>query len=251
MGRSVGRWLAALMLVIAVAAGPASAGDVPVYPDYGSTDRWKNRIYFFSGADIASDSQFGWAGLVTAPFGALDRDGGRFRIAGGAGRYRYDTGAVPGGVNEGRVATAEILFGFRRGTGNTIATAYLGANVEDQNLRASDPGNPTAGTAVGAKVLLEFFSRLTPEWIVRASAAASTVHRRYSARAAVAHELPSGFAVGLEGSVHGDRRYVEPRAGVFVRTTFGRSTVTLSGGALSNSDKGGGLYTTLSLYAPY
>ena len=51
--------------------------------------------------------------------------------------------------------------------------------------------------------------------------------------------------------MYGDVRYVEPRAGIYASATYGRSVLTLAGGALSNSDKGRGIYATLSLYAPY
>jgi hypothetical protein len=51
--------------------------------------------------------------------------------------------------------------------------------------------------------------------------------------------------------VHGDERYNEPRAGLFVQSTDGRTTVSLAGGYLLNSDKGSGVYGTVSLNATY
>jgi hypothetical protein len=80
---------------------------------------------------------------------------------------------------------------------------------------------------------------------------ASTVHRSYHARAALAHEYPSGIAIGIEAAINGDVRYNEPRAGLFVQRSHGRTVIALSGGYLSNSDKGGSPYATLSLFAPY
>ena len=79
----------------------------------------------------------------------------------------------------------------------------------------------------------------------------STVHRAYHVRAGLLREFPAVFAIGIEGAVYGDVRYIEPRAGILASATFGKSVLTLAGGALSNSDKGRGIYATLSLYAPY
>jgi hypothetical protein len=49
----------------------------------------------------------------------------------------------------------------------------------------------------------------------------------------------------------GDARYVEHRAGLLASICYGRAMLTLAAGVLRNSDKGGGTYATLSLYAPY
>jgi hypothetical protein len=143
------------------------------------------------------------------------------------------------------------MLGFRRAIGQTISTFFIGAHIENQTLAAPDSGHRAQGTAAGAKVALELFHRINPNLVATASASASTVHRSYHARAALAHEHPSGVAVGIEAAVNGDLRYNEPRAGLFVQKRYGRTVIALSGGYLSNSDKGGSPYATLSLFAPY
>lgn len=230
---------------------PLFAADSPLRPDRIEPPPLKNRIFFFAGGDIARDSHYAWSGIVGAPQGILQEDGPRFRIMAGTGRYTYRTGAVAGGINEGRVTSGEVMLGFRRMIGATIATIFVGGHVEDQKLAAPDSGHRAQGTAAGVKVALELFHRIGPELISTASASASTVHGSYHARATLAREYPPGFALGVEAALNGDTRYNEPRAGLFVQGGYGRTTVALSGGFLSNSDKGSGGYATLSLFAPY
>ncbi|HEY7460104.1 MAG TPA: cellulose biosynthesis protein BcsS [Xanthobacteraceae bacterium] len=243
--------LARVFVACLLACAPAFGGDAGIRPDLLAAADAAERIYFFAGLDVSQNSAFGWAGIASAPFGRLDEDGVRLRLAGGTGRYRYRTSAVPGGINEGNVASGEILLGFHRSLGSASATAYLGAHMEEQRLTAADPGNAAAGTALGAKATLEFFRRLDPLWVASASASASTVHRAYQVRATLAREFDYGLGAGVEAVVLGDARYVEPRAGLSGSMTYGRGVLTITAGLLFSTNKGGGGYATLSLHAPY
>lgn len=250
MGTVAGRFVAALCACLAaIGGGAAYAADAAIRADRAAP-QLTDRISFFAGGDVARASYFVWAGIVGAPFGLLHEDGLRVRAMGGGGRYRYRTGAVHGGINEGTVATGEFMLGFRRNLATANVTLYLGANVESQRLAAPDPGHEAQGAAGGVKVALEFYQRLGADMYWTASAAASTVHRAYHARAAYAREHDA-FAYGFEAAVNGDARYVEPRAGLFAQSRYGRTTLQLSGGVLSNSENGTSPYATLSLYAPY
>jgi hypothetical protein len=214
-------------------------------------DALAKRVFLFGGTDLSRDSQSLWAGFVAAPVGRLDDDEIRLRVMGGLSQYRYHTTAVPGGVNRGDASSGEIMLGWHRGFANAAITAYLGAHAEDHRLRNADPDNPVNGSKVGVKGVLEVFWRPLPAQVVTASASASTVYGKYQARATYAHEFSPFVSAGIEGSMLGDLRYVEPRAGLFVTTTIATSSVTLSGGFLSNSDRGDGAYLTLSIYAPF
>lgn len=134
MGKSATRALAlAAAIAAAISFSPALfAGDVPIRSDTLSTPSPRDRRFFFAGGDIARDSHFAWAGVTGAAQGLLHDDGARIRVTGGAGRYRYRTSAVPGGVNEGHVASGEILFGFRRAIVPASITMFIGAHVEDR-----------------------------------------------------------------------------------------------------------------------
>jgi hypothetical protein len=249
---SVARRAFAASMFIAIAGwgSPGIAADSATRLDLSASGSLKNRLFFFGGADFGSSSQFAWSGVVGAPAGLLHEDGLRFRAAGGFGRYEYATQAVPG-TNEGHVTSGELMIGFRRDFGGVIATAFVGLHGENQRLSSPDPGNRAQGTAFGVKAAIETFARLHPEWTLATSAAASTVHRSYHARAAISREYPSGFALGAEALVHGDARYHEPRVGLLAQATFSRTVLSIAGGYLDNSDKGTGAYATVSIYAPY
>jgi hypothetical protein len=246
---------AAVGLAWALASGtPALAADSPLRPDWHVSKHpagLRDRIAFFAGGDLARDSAFAWSGVIAASAGKLHENGFRFRLMAGKGRYRYRTLAVATGVNRGEVTSGEMLFGFRQAIGATIVTALVGGHIESQKLEAPDPGHRAQGTAGGAKAAIEVHHRFRDDLHATASASATTVHRGYHARAALAYDHPGGFSVGYEAAINGDARYREPRAGLFLQRTYGRTVFQLSGGYLSNSDKGRGPYTTLSVYAPY
>jgi hypothetical protein len=253
MGTGGNRKLAAgAALSAALLCAPAFAADSSMRLD----ERWhshplRDRVFFFAGTDIASDSAFGWSGITAAPMGFLEEDGWRVRLTGGGGRYRYRTSNVAGGVNEANVMSGELMAGYRSSSGSGSATIYAGAHIENQTLAAPDPGHAAQGTEAGIKVAVEFYRRFAPNFFGLASASASSVHDSYQARAALAYEISETVAFGIEAAINGDERYNEPRAGILVQTTFGRTSFSLSGGILSNSDKGDGLYGTLTVYAVY
>jgi len=243
------RALAAMIAATTALSPAAQAGDMPFEIEMAPPLR--DRLFYFSGGDIARDSRFVWGGFVGALGGLLHEDGLRIRVMAGGGTYRYRTSAVPGGSNDGRIVSGEILFGVRRTIGPAEFTAYLGAHAESQLLALPDPGHRSQGTATGVKAAIELYTRLSPETFAVVTAAASTVHASYQLRGAFAREFSRDFAVGIETTAHGDARYVEPRIGAFAQITHGRTVFTLAGGYLSNSEKGGGPYATLAVYAPY
>ncbi len=242
-GGALGAAFAFVVLCLGAAANAAEQAP--------PSDWLTRRLFFFAGVDIARDTAFGWSGIVVAPFARLDEDGTRIRIFGGYGRYRYDTGAAPSGVNTGQVASGELLVGRRIAFDAVTLVAYAGAHVENHALQSPDPSNPVAGTSAGLKVLLEIHWRALQNFVATASLSASTVYSSYTARASLVHEFQPRLQLGVEAAAFGDARYSELRAGVLLRTALAPAELTLAAGMLSNSDKGSGAYTTLSLYAPF
>jgi hypothetical protein len=210
----------------------------------------ENRLFLFGGADLARDSASGWAGFVAAPFSKLDEDGMRLKIAGGAGRYRYRTGALASGENEGRYDSAEVMIGRRVLFDPITLTAYAGLHTESHRLREPDPGNPVSGSRIGIKGAIELYARPWEHFVATTFASISSVYTGYQARAALMRELGSWFAFGIEGGMLGNARYSEGRVGLAGTLIWQRSILTLSGGYAANSAKGPGAYTTISLYAP-
>jgi hypothetical protein len=248
------RALATVLVATSMFAPAVHAGDMPmelILIDITPSPPLRDRMFTFSGGDLGRDSRFVWAGLVGALGGRLRDDGPRLRVMGGAGRYRYRTDAAPDGVNDVLLFSGEFLLGYRRAFGPAEATVYLGPHTEGHWLTWLDPSHRTQGVTTGVKTAVELYRRLSDEWYVTLSASASTVHRRYHARTALAHEFPKAFTLGIETAVHGDARYAEPRVGLFAQTAHRRTVLRLSGGYLSNSDKGRGPYATLSVYVPY
>jgi hypothetical protein len=199
------------------AAGAALAGALLCSPLLAADssmrldERWhghplRDRIFFFAGADIASDSAFGWSGFTAAPIGFLEDDGWRVRAAGGGGRYRYRTNNVAGGFNDASVMSGELMTGYRFSSGDASATVYAGLHVENQRLAAPDPGHEAQGTEVGVKIAVELYRRFTPRLFGLASASASTVHDSYQARAALAFEIDDTIAFGVEAAINGTSR---------------------------------------------
>lgn len=240
------RWLLGLMAsaTIALLAGPTGAKE----PEASIVP---NRVYFFSGVDIGSASHFYWAGITSAPFGGLDDDGIRLRLFGGAGHYRYQTQSIVGGENSGNISAGEVLIGKRLCFDPTTITAYVGVDIKNYGLALPDPGNRISGTKLGIKFSGEAYTRLTPEWFVTAYGNISSVYRAYGARAAIIRDLTSNFTLGAEGAVMGDALSNEIRVGIVAGTKFGQSIATIAGGVAQNSDRGSGLYTTLTYYVPF
>ena len=188
---------------------------------------------------------------MAAPFGNLDEDGARFKIAGSAGGYAYRTGALPGGENEGRFFAAEALVEWQRSFDPLIVTAYFGGYGERQLLRQPDPGNPATGSRFGVKAAVEIYARVWERYIVNAFANAATVYGTYSARAMLLREFTPMIAVGADVGLLGNDRYRETRTGVAATFTFERKVVTLAAGLAGNSDKGAGPYGTIMVYLPF
>ena len=161
---------AAVVAAASVYCPQLLAADSPIGLDRVDPRPLMDRIFFFAGGDLARDNYFAWSGIVAAPQGLLHEDGPRLRVMAGTGRYRYRTGAVASGVNEGRIVSGELMLGFRRTIGETIATLFIGAQIENQTLAAPDPGHRAQGTAAGAKAALELFHRINPSLVATASA---------------------------------------------------------------------------------
>ena len=173
------------------------------------------------------------------------------RALGGAGHYRYRTQSIAGGENSGTVSAGEILIGKRLCFDPTTISAYAGLEIKNCSLRLPDSGNPVTGTKAGIKSVFEVYTRFAPEWFVTAYGNISSVYRSYSARGAINRDLTSNFTLGAEGAVMGDERSNEIRAGIIAGIKFGQNIATIAGGVMQNSDKGSGMYTTLTYYTQF
>jgi hypothetical protein len=210
---------------------------------------------FFGGIDAAKAVTFVWAGATWSPKGTLVEDGWRIRFMGAGGLYTYETSAVPGGINDVNAYSAELLGGYRKTFqdifGTTVyAAAFVGLFHETQLLSFADPSNPAQGGETGMKGSVELYARVWQHYILTAFANASNVHNKYYVKGAVLRELNEMWGVGAEFATMGDARYSENRMGVAGTFTWQRKIFALSLGALDNSGRGSGFYTTFSIYSP-
>jgi hypothetical protein len=148
-----------------------------------------------------------------------------------------------------------MLGGYRKTFDNIFGTklyvaAFAGVLYEDQILHLPDPFNRAQGNELGIKGSLEFYTRVWERYIVTGFATAASVHNKYYAKGTVLRELNETWGIGGEFAAMGDVRYSEFRAGLAGSFTWQRRIFMLSIGALENSGRGNGIYTTFSVYSP-
>jgi hypothetical protein len=214
-----------------------------------------NKTDFFGGIDAAKATTFAWGGATWAPWGALVEDGWRIRFMGGAGLYSYTSNIVPGGINGANVFSAEVLGGYRKTFDNIFGTrlyvgAFAGVLYEDQILHLPDPFNRAQGSELGIKGSFEIYARVWERYIATGFATVASVHNKYYAKGTILRELNETWGAGGEIAAMGDARYTEYRVGLAGSFTWQRRIFILSVGALENSGRGNGFYTTFSVYSP-
>lgn len=211
----------------------------------------KDRLYFYSGIDIARDNGYGWGGMAWAPFAPMDAEGLRVRTQTGGGRYEYHTQAVPGGSNIGNKLDGEILLGWQFLRGRHALALYGGVNVVDNRLDKPDPGNPDQGTQVGAKFVAEWFYRLDARWTLTAAIGASTADGTVSGRATAGWSAFDWLDVGVETGATTDWLDESARIGLFLACPFAGRELRAAAGWRWSSDSDDSLYGTLSIFMPF
>jgi len=224
---------------------------MPAEADEARRDPLRDRLYFFTGMDVARDNAYGWAGTAWAPFTRMDEEGPRLRTKTGGGRYLYRTSAVPGGWNGANKLEGELLAGWQWLRGPHALAVYVGANVVDNALDRADPANRDQGTQFGAKFVAEWFHRYDEDWTFTAALGASTADETATIRATAARRVHPWFELGLEASASTDWLSRDARGGLFVATPLPGWQLRAAGGWRWSSDSDDGAYGTLSLYAPY
>ncbi|WP_246669050.1 cellulose biosynthesis protein BcsS [Ancylobacter sp. TS-1] len=211
----------------------------------------KDRLYFFSGVDIARDTAYGWAGMAWAPFDRMDREGVRLRGQAGGGHYDYRTQAVPGGWNTGEKQEGEVLAGWQFLRGAHALALYGGVNVVDNRLQYPDPGNPDQGTQFGAKFVVEWFYRIDERRTLSAALAGSTADGTMNARASAGWRAFDWLDLGVEAGATTDWLDESARVGGFLLVPLARQELRVAGGWRWSSDSDDGAYGALSVFMPF
>lgn len=236
--------------LLAAAAFPACLGLAEA--EEAPSNPLKDRLYFYSGIDVARDNAYGWGGMAWAPFAPMDEEGLRVRTQTGGGRYEYRTQAVPGGWNIGNKMEGELLVGWQFIRGRHALAIYGGVNVVDNRLDRPDPGNRDQGTQFGAKAVAEWFYRLDERWVLTAALGGSTADGTITGRATAGWRAFDWLDIGTEIGATTDWLDESARIGLFIATPLadGRE-LRVAGGWRWSSDSDDSPYGTLSIFLPF
>ncbi|ADH89417.1 hypothetical protein Snov_2121 [Ancylobacter novellus DSM 506] len=236
--------------LLAAAAFPACLGLAGA--EEAPSNQLEDRLYFYSGIDVARDNAYGWGGMAWAPFAPMDKEGLRVRTQTGGGRYEYRTQAVPGGWNIGNKMEGELLVGWQLIRGRHALAIYGGVNVVDNRLDRPDPGNRDQGTQFGAKAVAEWFYRLDERWVLTAALGGSTADGTVTGRATAGWQAFDWLDVGMEVGATTDWLDESARIGLFIATPLaaGRE-LRVAGGWRWSSDSNDSPYGTLSIFLPF
>jgi hypothetical protein len=236
--------LAAVVLAAAISCLSASCAHADMFR------RDDDTLLFFSGTDLWRQGSFSFGGGLWSP-GGIDREGLTFKFLGGAGSYRYLSGALGDIEVTGRQFTGFAMAGYRFVQEKTIVTVFAGLDVQDHRLAPDDPTNPLRGIHAGIRGAIEFWYEPDAHSMWAADVSASSVGPSYSWRVAVGWRVFDSFYLGPEAAAFaGDDTYRQLRAGLHI-TGFRAATVewSLGAGWLRDSSEHEGFYGRLGMIA--
>ncbi len=156
-----------------------------------------DRVLFFSGVDLWRGGVFSHAGALWAPKG-LDFDGFVLKLAGGAGNYRYLSGALGSAEVTGRMFSFSVLPGWRFRRGSFTITAFLGIETQHHALSPDDVTSNLRGSYVGVRGGVELWYEPTPASMLAADVSATSIGPSYSGRVAFGWRIANRLYAGPE-----------------------------------------------------
>lgn len=213
------------------------------------------RYEIFSGADVTSNSVFGYFRAVWAFGRDVSDQGLRVKLLAGRGWYDYAT-TLPGASTEsainGDVSLFEFLTGYQWRRGKWTLKGYVGISAQDHSLTPNDPSNTVSGGEIGAAGQLEVWRNLESNGFLSFDASYSSAFDSYFAQGRLGWHFTQRLTAGLEGAALGNKEYESGRGGGFVRLHLGAADLTLSAGVSGDyysGDVGG--YGTLGFYRKF
>jgi len=174
-----------------------------------------------------------YSGLTAAPFGGIQDDGLRLRVAGGHGRYTY---AGPQGTKiVGSASFADLLLGFHKQFGPLTLKAFGGLAVADHQLEPDDPGTTIRGPSAGAKIALETWWNMSERAWTSVDLSWGSRHDSYATRARLGWRLVPALSAGLEAEAIGNVACNIARGGGFLRYEWASGELSVSGGLSSDT----------------
>lgn len=212
----------------------------------------------FFGGEIGENVWQLYSGATLAPFGGLDDNGWRLRVAGGYGQYTYMgrprlTPTVQLSSYTATFHHMEIMVGYQLRVGALTGKAFVGLAMLDHAVPDEIAADLVArGEAYGAKAALELWLNLGEHAWVSLDSSFSGAHLSYAERLRLGWRLLPGTSVGLEGGIHGyalsdaglrpngenDVR-IRPgmKAGAFARYDWASGEVSVSAGLMGEAWK--------------
>lgn len=243
---------AGLALSVLGAAGAKAADTLKLpLPVLGAPPAKIYSTVFFAGLDDRTRSYYGYAGVVTALNGNIATDGFLVRVMGLYNPYDYDSTAVVGGKVDGKMTSFEAMLGYQKYFPSVTARFFAGLDYEAHSLSPSNPFDSNEGTHWGVHLRGEIESPYQSQLYYNLHGSYGSATERYWVRGRAGYNF-SGFIVGPEGLLTGNRVSKEQRVGAFLTIRHLQLLpfeVSVSGGYSNTDETRGGAsgYGTLEL----
>lgn len=240
------------MALFLLASSPGVAAEETIAPP-AAVPAWRE---VSAGADVTQHSWSAYTTLTLAPFGALDREGFRFRSVGGYGRYRYSgtravgTTRIPTefrGVN----SFTDLMVGYQLQHGTTTLKGFAGASGIAHSITPFDRDNEVTGLDIGLKAALEVWAEISAKIWASADVSWTAAHETYASRLRGGWRVVPELSAGIEAGLHGNATYDGHRGGVFLRYAQDWGEVSVSGGVTGDIDQPTNPYGTVNWLIRY
>ena len=206
--------LAALALLAAGTANAADTFKAPL-PVLGAPPAKIYSVVPFAGFDARSRSYYGYLGIVAALNGNIAADGFLVRVMGLYNPYNYDSTAVVGGKVDGKMTSFEAMVGYQAYLPGVTLRGFVGLDYEAHTLSPNNPFDSNDGVHWGVHARAELDSPWQQLWYYNLHASYGSATERYWVRGRTGYSF-SGFIVGPEGLLTGNRITKEQRVGAFL-----------------------------------
>ena len=224
------------------------AGEIPADDDKANVSHWE----VWNSAGVTSNSVFGSAGIVLAPFDNIIDEGWRLRATGGYGLYLYGgerliRGRIRDVIFTGNVTLGDLMLGYQWRIDDLTLKAFAGAETVEHIVTPFDAGNAVQGRRTGAKIALEGWLNVGEGGWVSGNASASAAFATVQAEARVGYRVWRGLGLGLEVGVYRNETLGIGHAGAVASYVFGFGEVTVSGGISGDYESPGTPYANITL----
>jgi hypothetical protein len=205
---------------------------------HADDDSGKQRHFeLWSGAQAYRNVWSTYAGLAVAPFGPMDQDGWRLRLAGGYGGDHYSGSS--GTKFEAATSFADALVGYHSQFGPLTVKVFAGLAAADRRIEPDEPAARVRGTHLGGKAAIETWLNLGDQVWTAVDLSWASIHQDYAGRARFGWRFSPGLSAGIEAGAVGNFDSDIVRAATFLRYELTSGEVSLTGGVSSDTLRDG------------